>query len=136
MTREDAKYILSGLMKSLNEYYGLNDTGFKAFNMALKALEQEPCEDAVSREAIESILYELYEVCTNMDELVHCMDDNLKKLPSVTPKRMGKWISHYVGIDEDDYGWDCSECGEWFVMDEPYHYCPKCGAKMKGGKEE
>lgn len=88
MTREDAKYILSGLMKSLNEYCGLNDTGFKAFNMAIKALEQEPCEDAVSREAIESILYELYEVCTNMDELVHCMDDNLKKLPSVTPKQM------------------------------------------------
>lgn len=93
---------------------------------------QEPCDDAVSREAIESILYELYEVCTNMDELVHCMDDNLKKLPSVTPQRTGKWkMISPAGV------YECSKCGQNVLTKDIdcYKFCHGCGAKMNGGNQ-
>ena len=85
MTREDAKYILSELMKSLNEYCGLNDTGFKAFNMAIKALEQESCEDAVSRKDV------IGGFCDRCDT-GYCNSNKcfkiewIRDLPSVTPK--------------------------------------------------
>ena len=46
----------------------------------------------------------------------------------------GRWI---CGQDEQDE-WCCSECNtgvlpaDWFVtpIEEGYHYCPNCGAKM------
>ena len=47
----------------------------------------------------------------------------IKKLPSVTPQRTGKWI--------DD---NCSECGFYVHHGDMRNYCPKCGAKMIGGK--
>lgn len=51
----------------------------------------------------------------------------------------GEWIER-----EDwngDYYYDCSVCGESFVLCDGtpsmnlYHFCPNCGARMKGGAE-
>ena len=96
--------------------------------------EQEPCEDAISREDVmdwlENATYE--DVC-------EAIGTNLDFLPSVTHKS-GKWI----GIDEkphEDY--ECSCCGyvvSTFTANiEPhteYKYCPNCGAKMESEDKE
>ena len=100
--------------------------------MAIKALEQEPCEDCISREKA------INQCGFGMTSLL--IADCLRRLPSVTPQpKMGKWINKYA---EDACGerysyWACSECGRDVgfnlaniedVLSE-YPYC-HCGAKM------
>ena len=59
----------------------------------------------------------------------------------VRPAVRGKWIDR----DDDYYGWNmwaCSACGEEFVLTEgtpdmnEYHFCPNCGADMRGKADE
>lgn len=92
-------------------------------------LEQEPCEDAISRaKAMTEIM-----MSTNIRE--H-LDGNLyikvadavqilRDLPSVKPPT-GHWI-----IMGDRYI-KCSECGHITKTESPdiYHFCMVCGAKM------
>ena len=55
------------------------------------------------------------------------------------PVRHGEWILNPSNL-YDDATWVCSVCGhEWVLIDgtpqeNDMHYCPKCGAKMDGGK--
>ena len=60
----------------------------------------------------------------------------------VAEVRHGEWVPVDEEIPCDE--WDCTACGErrTFVypmdfdeMKELYQYCPNCGAKMDGGKE-
>ena len=58
-------------------------------------------------------------------------------LPSAQPERKtGRWIKHGIGHENVPWGFDCSECGEWFVIDskyiDRYKFCPNCGADMRG----
>ena len=57
--------------------------------------------------------------------------------PPVTPtEKTGEWVER-EDWNGDNY-YDCSVCGESFVLIDgtpsmnKYHYCPNCGAKMKG----
>ena len=51
----------------------------------------------------------------------------------------GEWIES-EDWNGDNY-YDCSVCGESFVLCDGtpsmnlYHFCPNCGARMKGGNE-
>ncbi len=103
----------------------------EALDIAIKALEQEPCEDTISRQAIIDMLN--YGI----------LEDNIKKLPSVTPKeKTGKWIRWYETIEQEhctihDPHCKCSECNQEY---DPYiaslfNYCPNCGAKMQEVEE-
>ena len=51
----------------------------------------------------------------------------------------GEWVDQYQG-KYDNQLYKCSECGETAFHDEKRwfltHYCPNCGAKMKGGVQE
>lgn len=83
-------------------------------------LEQEPCEDAISRQAV----LDMMQMRMGGKELYMAVYD----LPSVTPKqKAGKWIEHcYQNLS-------CSNCG-YIVADtdiDEYKYCPNCGAKME-----
>lgn len=54
------------------------------------------------------------------------------------PVRHGEWKQV---SDDDQYEgtYVCSECEEenFFAFDEErYHYCPHCGAKMRGSKQD
>jgi hypothetical protein len=52
------------------------------------------------------------------------------------PKR-GEWIAvkDWLQIPQEDSGtYRCSACGQ--VMKYPWNYCPNCGAKMKGGRND
>ena len=89
----------------------------EAFDMAIEALEQEPCTDMVSRDAMWDVLQRLH---GTEGELV----DELMSLPPVLPMpKMGKWIP-CIDDDGDDF-FLCSEChnGEYYRSD----YCPHCG---------
>lgn len=49
MTNEEAINIMSQMIKDEEEF--LSDNTVEAHKMAIKALEQQPCEDVISREA-------------------------------------------------------------------------------------
>ena len=75
-------------------------------DMAIKALWQEPCEDATLKDTF-------------------CMGCEYKEQDLKT----GHWITHkHNGIEY----MECSECSTWFLRLylTRNSYCPNCGAKM------
>ena len=107
-------------------------------------------DDLISRQA--AIKY----LMTNMnwyDEDGYESDDDYKRecitelingVPSAQPERKkGKWI-----YGEDEYGIDgyhCDKCGFFVPWDythkfidfiKDYHFCPNCGADMRGEQDE
>ena len=131
MTREKAFNILHNASGVYHPNY------LDALNMAIKALEQEPCEDAVSRKELLKIYEDRF---FELQKLKHLKDNKgledrqygvnwcintLKDLPSVNPQKIGHWI------EPKDFMWEnpkCSECG--FESADHDNYCPHCGAKM------
>lgn len=101
-----------------------------ALDTIIKALKQDPCEDAISRKDIIAKIedeyegYMLSEDATPQDFVYMIMD-----MPSIRPKqKTGHWIKYSNGDV-------CSECGyDTGKYEDGKHYCPKCGAKMEGSK--
>lgn len=64
--------------------------------------------------------------------------EEVGKMPSAERKK-GRWIRHFLKNAKVPWGFDCSECGTWFVIGEDtaegYNYCPNCGAEMRGEEE-
>ena len=142
MTREEAIVVL----KNEQPHCGKKalfpeEKKYEAFDMAIKALEQEPCEDAISRQAVlEAIDAKAWEFCDYLisknrnDEQkpVSHFADNLREcvreeLPSINPQpKTGRWIEHF---DEIGKWYECDQCHtDW---GGPVNYCPNCGAKME-----
>lgn len=143
MTREELKYhceteIAKCELWLHNDNEKLNNSKiYQEHKLVLELLHQEPCEDAVSREAALKAIegkeykFQVYEA--------------IEKLPSVTPKqRTGKWIfNDNQGVQAVGYlTYHCSECereisskyhGKISLLKE-YPYC-HCGAKMEGESE-
>ena len=96
----------------------------EALDLAIKALEQEPCEDCVGREAVKE---QFEEVVHNNGSATEFLV-RLWKLPSVQPTRTtGKWETFV-----EDYN-KCSKCGEMGKFYRIYKYCPNCGS-YNGGR--
>lgn len=100
---------------------------------AIKALEQQSCEDCVSRQAA---LDESYAYGYGLEPEGYCVDvEDILALPPVTPTRKkGKWVG-------DEIYPICSECNcniieeyisysDYAEMYKPMKYCPNCGAEM------
>ena len=127
MTKEEA--IAHG--KEQLEVFGGEHAEF--IKLAIKALNQDPCEDAISRKSMLDYLKYLH---GEMPE-----EEFIKALPSVTPARKkGKWInkSHAGDCGINFVASECTCCGKktFFDCDQlVYNYCPNCGAEM-GGEEE
>jgi len=139
MKKEDAIKIATGLR---TDFKCESDTMVDFCNTIIKALEQEPCEDCVSRQAV---LEQTYSWCK--DEFLRTTNpfDYLRKrinaLPPIQPKaKVGKWI---IDDKERNIIWHChcSECNKdpqdyiggtenWWLVRLPNN-CPNCGAKMK-----
>lgn len=106
----------------------------EACEVVIKALEKEPCEDCVSREAVMHILDEIGGDFDSPREAVVPIDyiaDMVSELPSVMAQpKMGQWnfTKHYGR----DY-YVCSVCGMERMDDHSsgWNYCPNCGAKMQ-----
>lgn len=125
----------------------------KDFEDAMDALEQEPCEDCISRRDALVIIECAYEECkigyTDYIEMRDAVKDTL----SVKPQRTkGHWImkhrsynemKYLTGTDEmgvehtvkkyESYEIDelyCSKCGKR-AGDTSLNFCPNCGASME-----
>lgn len=142
MTREEARDLLAMIKVKepgefiVNSWWGSFVNDYKeALQMAIEALEQEPCEDCISREIVKQLYYkdgyiEFSKICN---------------LPSVTPKeKTGRWIS--FGIQGEIDGqivkvFACSECGAISIFRVSNgnivngDLCPNCGAKMQEVEE-
>ena len=107
----------------------------EAFEDAIEALQTEPCEDAISRQAVDEYIshwmsgYIYDEERTRLEEFSAWLWD---ELPPVNPQKVGRWGRKIVdgGYNAD---WICSECGYKEMTDFPTKFCPNCGAKMEEG---
>ena len=143
-TRKEAIRIIREAFDVMEEEYDSADDWeeeHEARDMAIKALEQEPCEDAVSREWALLALTGKNLSAKSTEELIRLLNKRIKNLPSVTPARKkGKWI-----YDKTIQNWRCSECNETpktlgFVgtadfMVEHFRFCNHCGVKMKSEQD-
>ena len=99
-----------------------------ALNMAIEALEQQPCEDCISRQAVHEMLENI--PVNESDKWFNWLQKaclRLADLPPVTPQpKIGHWME--CGGDEPWLkGYCCSLCN--FTTTQKYDYCI-CGAKM------
>ena len=142
MTREEIIRNLKYTMeKHKNDTVNTFDTNISAMcKDILDYLEQEPCEDCISRrEAIKMFTYNYkgeripdYD-CDNfpVQIAIKTVKEMLRELPSVNPQpKTGYWIVH-----EKPNGiryLECSCCNIWYLNEHLLRnsYCPNCGAKM------
>jgi len=102
----------------------------------IKALEQEPCDDAISRQAVLAIAGDS---CLDLDSYEDTKEfcDEIKELPSVTPQpKIGRWIKGDSYGDQYNYyqSYVCSCCKREYDVHN-WKYCPNCGAKMQEVEE-
>lgn len=130
MTREEQTDWLCRLRADLNN--GVIFTPWnKEFTEALTGiLEQEPCEDAISRADARHLIAEtnrngLGYISTKVFKILY---DGIDNLPSVTPQpKMGRWIDSHI---PESMLCECSECG-FTCGAYSFNYCPNCGARME-----
>lgn len=126
ITREEA---IDKILE-LRQYGGLvGITCTDALDMAIDALEQEPCEDAISRQAVLDIVDSYSESRSNVEDVTQDMISDILALPPVNPQeKTGHWIyKQYDGYPECG-NWHCSECDK--IDNRTSAHCPNCGAKM------
>ena len=113
----------------------------RAIKEAIKTLEQETCEDAISKASVFEILGNLMSIPYDFDRPINKDDvsesmDAIRALPPVTPTRKkGKW--EYSGSYDVEGMLYCSCCKHEIDVSEGYFkYCPNCGCKMSEGEKE
>lgn len=140
MTNEEASFILANIDRRVCDDE-LND----ALDVAIKALEQQSCEDCISRQATIEAIYKKYiggkDAIKNApindlyaDGLAEAVDA-VWDMPSVQPTRpIGRWIDiQYFKNDDTYYRPKCPFCS--IEPKEYSNYCPNCGAKMQEVEE-
>ena len=132
MNREEAIRIVKNYLAS---YFPIEDYG--EVEEIIKALEENPCIDVVSRQAVlntldfaDKVLDEDRTVEKYKELLIACYKD----LPSVAhTQKTGQWIF----VDNAHEHAHCSECGYGNVdlfNGRPHNYCPNCGSFMMGNE--
>jgi len=102
-------------------------------------LEQEPCEDCISRKDAIKIVENMLLGERNHKEVAL---EEMKALPSVNPQepKTGHWIKYGIPRCGEQH-YKCTSCeyyinfGQWGELyTKEFKYCPNCGARMKGGE--
>lgn len=89
MTREEAIAILKGY--ETNPL--VSGKAVEAFGMAIEALEQQPCEDVISKKAVDTLVDELARAisdercCISRGRSIATIMQDILELPPVTPQR-------------------------------------------------
>lgn len=140
MTKEEAIEFLKGYLDE--DVY--TEKCINAHNMAIRALEQQPCENVVSQQAVLDIINEREcheEYCGNHYEgkcssvcITIALANKVADLPRVIPIRpKGEWEMGYTF--PDGAYWKCSVCNELIRVKMPMHFCSNCGVDMRGTQE-
>ena len=113
------------------------DTVYVERDDVLEVLKQEPCEDCISRQAVNVLVEELAraisdERCfTPRGRSTASIMQDILELPPVTPKpKTGHWIDIMV---EDMPAQVCDQCRRFYPLSctgGGYNYCPSCGSRM------
>ena len=143
MTREEAKHRLLDIERCTPIHTREDARDFEALEMAIQALSQDPCTDAVSRAELLKAIDTWdkfgytetgcfvrepkgdYVAYIHYDDVIKC----IKGMPPVTPQpKTGHWIRQ-DNTKESLYGWYfCSECNS--VIGDKTKFCSNCGARM------
>lgn len=102
--------------------------------------EKEPCNNAVSRDAVNTLVDELARAISDERchipqrgrDAGHIMHDILDLPPVNSQPKIGYWINKDFRKEEYVVAGKCTVCGQMRVIDE---FCSHCGAKMIGVKE-
>lgn len=135
--KEELKEIITWLAITINkeEMYERKERRKRAIEAALIALEQQPCEDAISRQAV---FDNAYAYGNGLEPEGYCVNvEDIQALPSVTPSRpRGKWIEHphECGSNWEYPKYECSKCHIW--VEDDSDFCPCCGVDMRGDTDE
>lgn len=114
----------------------------KALEIAIDTLYQQPCKDAISREAVDEYITNLLSGYLYDEERTRLEDLTayIWELPSVTPQPK---IGHWILLDEcSNSGYYCSECHKkvikegWSKTVKKVKYCPNCGARMAESEDK
>lgn len=133
MTREEAIMIL----KNEQPHCGKRalfpeEKKYEAYDVAIKALEQQPCEDAISRQTVIDIVDRYSESRSNVEDVTQDIISGILALPPVNPQpktKTGHWIKDDITErSKSEYKHKCDKCGAYHRA--MYDYCPSCGAKM------
>lgn len=105
----------------------------EALEMAIQLLKQEPCDNAISRQAVIDAMRKNHRSGgRDIDgdyiegDYRECLYDDIISLPPVTPQesKMGHWI---MGKYKDT----CNKCRCTYPKNIGFkNFCPNCGAKM------
>lgn len=112
MTRKEAAEELKRDIELDNDF---TEDYINAVNMAIEALEQEPCEDAISRQSLLKLMSEEPFNWTDSDEELQAVEDYrnfrnmVEQLPSVNQQKPKK---SYISIDDVMSVFDDFMCGE------------------------
>ena len=135
MTKEEAVKGLKeirgwrGLPAYIEEPLGEEGVGVdttKMLDMAIEALEQEVCDDCISRKRLKECFRKNVVGSKVFDELIDMQ-------PSVRPKqKSGQWIE----IDEikNTYTYCCERCNNFSYISEELLFCPYCGERIGGAE--
>ncbi len=128
MTIEERAEAISFFETMLELESSIKDANFRYSKLALEALQKEPCDDVVSRQAVIDKMKE-------RDEELSCLTvKDVRELSSVNPQqKMGRWA-----ILKDEYG-DvvnavCSCCDK--SGNHKWAFCPWCGQPKMQEVEE
>ena len=150
MTREEARETIDDILACFGDKtpggYELSQLDAKDMRKAIETLSAEPCEDAISRAAVDTLVDELAraisdERCcipqrgrdtgTIMSDILH--------LPSVQPKQeSGYWI-RLRGDGDSCTHLVCSKCYACWIdcgTSRKQKFCYNCGARMEGGAND
>ena len=124
MTREEAKAFAERVI-----CLGFKDETQEFCEFILKLLEQETCEDSISRQAVMNCFKKWQPY---MATRLFGFEKELSSLPPVTPKpKTGHWNTYELAQGGINEKWlECSECMWSNALVIPRKYCPNCGARM------
>ena len=125
----------------------------------LLSLEQEPCEDAISRQAVLEVIEReefkgdaISEIEKLSSVIPHYADAEIQKMQEMEQAEIqkayglgkaeqpktGHWIKVSDGYGDNAYICECSECKDtvWVYKDadRKWNYCANCGCRMKGSE--
>lgn len=137
--RDKAKNVINELeLYAEDLQYHSADEMKEALDMTIRAFEQQPCEDAISKQqcidAVNKILAQ-YVPKIYLYTLPLELEKTITDLPSVNTKKTGHWEEvqfRTIPYNRISKAKKCSVCGKRKDKYVTWNYCPNCGSYNGG----